>query len=60
MARLQRKDQRPEELYVCPDGQTFFTPDGEGRIWYDTLHDALQEHGVPTPVNYLMEEPEDY
>lgn len=39
-ARVTRDTQRPDTLYVDPDGTTWFTPDGIGRIW--PCHDEEQ------------------
>lgn len=37
---LTRAQQRLDTIYVCPDGSTFVTPDGEGRFWYDRTSPA--------------------
>lgn len=49
-----RADQLPERIYVVPsmnDWNCFYTPDGEGRIWYETLELALED--VDAPVIFL-------
>ena len=51
MAGMTRAEQRAEYLYLEPDGGAFFTPDGEGRIYYPSEADALEEH---EPVNVVV------
>lgn len=36
--------------YVQPDDQYFFTPDGVGAIWYDTLQEIRRDTGIVGPV----------
>ncbi len=38
--------QRTDTIYVTPDGSAFFTPDGEGRIWYDSKEEAMEDTGL--------------
>lgn len=40
-----RSWQRTDTVYVTPDGSAFFTPDGEGRIWYDSEEEAMGPEG---------------
>lgn len=40
-----RDSQEPEVFYVAPDGCTFVSPDGIGRFFYDSLAEAIEEHG---------------
>ena len=57
---MTRAEQRAETVYVTPDGEAFFTPDGEGRIWYDDMDAAIDEHGNDVRVIHLDNDPEDY
>lgn len=41
-----REDQEAETLYLTLDGGYFWTPDGEGRIFYDSLDEALADLGL--------------
>lgn len=59
MAGMTRDEQKPEYLYIEPDGSAFFTPDGEGRIYYDSDEDALEEH-EPAGIVMLDEPAEDF
>lgn len=54
-----RKTQRLDTIYVTPGQAVFVSPDGEGRVWYDTVNEAKSETGL-TKVVYLLESPEDY
>lgn len=56
---LTRAEQEAEKIYTTPQGQAFWTPDGEGRIWYDTLAEAIADVGE-YPVVELEREPEDW
>jgi hypothetical protein len=59
-----RKTQQVGIIYVTPRAENdepqsvFFTPDGVGRVWYDTVAEAQRETGI-LKVIYLMSEPED-
>lgn len=59
-----RKSQQMGVIYVTPraaDGErmsVFFTPDGVGRVWFDTVTEALRETGI-SKVAYLISEPAD-
>lgn len=46
-----RSWQRDDVIYLMPDGSAFFTPDGEGRLWYDTEDEAVDESGLDTVVD---------
>lgn len=37
--------QLEDTVYELPDGTAFYTPDGEGRIYYDSLDDAYEDTG---------------
>lgn len=52
---ITRATQEPCVIYVLEDGTAFFSPDGEGRIWYESEEKAVAEeaHGG-FPVVYLM------
>lgn len=61
---VDRKSQRMNVIYVTPraaEGKpegVFFTPDGEGRTYFDTVNEAKDETGL-TKVIRLLEEPKD-
>lgn len=40
-----RRWQQAETFYVTSTGEVFYTPDGEGRYYYDDLAEALAEVG---------------
>lgn len=40
-----RSEQAPETIYIANDGQAFFTPDGEGRVWFDSAIEAQFAYG---------------
>lgn len=49
--RLTRAAQDADVLYLLPDGTCFWSPDGEGRFWYDNVDDAQGDHlGPPMRV----------
>lgn len=56
---LTREEQVADTLYIQPDGQAFYTPDGEGRIWYDSDEDALDDV-EPAHTVILDEDAEDF
>jgi hypothetical protein len=59
-----RKTQEMGVIYVTPGAENgepesvFFTPDGLGRIWFDTVEEAHRETGI-AKVIHLMSEPDD-
>jgi hypothetical protein len=59
-----RKTQQMGVIYVTPRAEdsepqcVFFTPDGVGRVWFDTVAEAQRETGIPRVI-YLISEPED-
>lgn len=59
-----RKSQRKNVIYVLPGAaegkpeSVFFTDDGEGRVFFDTVNEAKDETGI-TKVIHLLEDPED-
>jgi hypothetical protein len=57
---MTRAEQVPDTIYVTPDGQAFYTPDGVGRTWYDSDEEAMAEHGDDLTVIVLDVEPEDH
>lgn len=56
---MTRAEQVAETIYALPDGSAFYTPDGEGRIWYDDVDQALEQAG-DYPVVDLDRRPEDF
>jgi hypothetical protein len=45
--KFPRESLQVERLYYeQPTGQYFYTPDGVGCIWFDTLEEALEETGA--------------
>lgn len=53
MESVHRGNQEPDRVYVrTGDEAAFVSPDGEGRYWYDTPHQAFDQHGV-LPVTYV-------
>lgn len=56
---LTRYMQQADTIYVLPSGEAFYTPDGEGRIYYDSPEDAEDETGCTHWV-WLSHFPEDY
>lgn len=59
-----RKSQQMGIIYVTPRAErdepnsVFFTPDGVGRVWFDTVAEAQRETGIPKVI-YLISEPDD-
>lgn len=59
-----RKTQQMGIIYVTPRAENdepnsvFFTPDGVGRVWFDTVEEAHRETGIPKVI-YLISEPDD-
>lgn len=45
-----RDEQEADTIYEMPDGSVFYTPDGIGRVYYDTIEDALADMGDDAPV----------
>lgn len=44
-----------------PTGMYFYTPDGIGCIWYDTLEEALEDTGAfEQPIITLVQELSDF
>ena len=41
-----REDQEAETLYLTQGGGYFWTPDGEGRVFYDSLDEAVTDLGL--------------
>jgi hypothetical protein len=43
---MEREDLKPETTYyVRKDDQYFWSPDGEGGYWYETLEELEEQHG---------------
>lgn len=56
-----RKYLRPGRLYhEQPTGMYFYTPDGVGCIWYDTLEDALEDFDPSSGVIVIHQELSDF
>jgi hypothetical protein len=56
-----RKYLRPGRLYYeQPTGMYFYTPDGEGCIWYDTYEEALDDVGDSSGVITICQELSDF
>jgi hypothetical protein len=57
---VHRGNQEADRVYIVGDDDhsfedhdsVFVSPDGEGRHWYDTPHQAFDQHGV-LPVTYV-------
>ena len=57
---MTRAQQEVDVIYVLPDETTaFFTPDGEGRIYYDTVAEAIADTGLDEII-HLSKDPEDW
>jgi hypothetical protein len=60
-----RKSQKTDTIYVTPglakgeEESVFFTPDGEGRSYFNTVEEAKDETGI-TKVVTLMSYPDDF
>jgi hypothetical protein len=57
---LKRSEQEVEVIYVAPDGSAFWSPDGEGRFYFESLKEAKENAVFDMPVKKLKEFPEDY
>lgn len=57
-----RKTLKLDVIYTVPtvrdEQEAFFSPDGEGIVWFDTVEKAKEETGL-TKVTHLMTRPED-
>lgn len=42
--RYEQDNLQPDTFYVTDGGTTFWSPDGEGGFFYDTLEEALEQH----------------
>lgn len=52
---------RPGRLYYeQPNDRYFYTPDGEGCIWFDTLEEALEEVDPASGIIVLHQELSDF
>jgi hypothetical protein len=47
-----RSWQETDVVYVLEDGTAFFSFDGEGRVWYDSLAEAQAETGLDKVVHF--------
>jgi hypothetical protein len=57
---MTRKQMEIDTIYRTPGDLYFFSPDGEGRIWYDTEEEIRDATGIVDDVVVLMSEPEDF
>ena len=57
--RMEREQQKTDVIYVTPSGGVFVSPDGIGRIWYDSEEEAAEQHGDHLETVYLDVEPWD-
>ena len=57
---LKRSEQEVEVIYLAPDGSAFWSPDGEGRFYFESLNEARENAFFDMPVKNLKEFPEDY
>lgn len=54
-----RNNQRTDRIYVLPNkGGCFVSPDGEGRVYFDTVPEADEQYGPMRKV-FLSKYPED-
>jgi hypothetical protein len=52
---MERKDLKPQQTYyVFKDEMYFWSPDGVGGYWYDTLAEVEAQHDVGE-VEYIEE-----
>jgi len=42
---MSRQNLLVDVFYLLPNGTTFTTPDGLGGWWYDSLDEAIDQHG---------------
>lgn len=61
---VDRKSQRMNVIYVMPGAaegkpeNVFYSPDGEGRVFFDTVNEAKGETGIEKVIR-LLEDPKD-
>lgn len=59
--KITRKNQQSDVIYVTQNypesGSVFITPDGEGRIWYDSIKEAQEQHGDDIPIIHCTVDP---
>lgn len=53
-----RDSQECDVIYVNSDEVAWFTPDGIGRIFYDSVEEAREDTGIEVTV-YLERDPDD-
>ena len=56
---FRRIDQDAEVIYEADDGRAFVSPDGEGRVYYDSVEAAKDDYGDLHTVR-VVGEIEDY
>lgn len=63
---MTRRQQRTDTIYRIVDGgygePWFISPDGEGRVWYESKADLIEDwpEAASYKIQYLYDEPEDY
>lgn len=56
---MKRSDLRVDVFYRSLISEfIFFTPDGIGGYWYDTLEEAIEQHGDEYEVLFIDNVPE--
>lgn len=50
---ITRDTMKVDKVYVEPDGSAWFTPDGVGIYFYDTLEGALEDYADWRPPNIV-------
>lgn len=48
---------KTDRIYVTPSELVYFTPDGVGRVYFETVNEAKDETGLDKVV-FLIFEPE--
>lgn len=51
MATRRSELKAEQGYYVAKDDMYFWTPDGEGGFWYDTIEEMNEQHGVGEVVD---------
>ena len=48
---MTRADLRVDTFYRIPSGEVFLTPDGFGGFWYESVEEAIGQHGELYLIN---------
>lgn len=60
MRYFDRDDQVADGYYRDEtSGFYFYSPDGEGRYYYDSLAEMIEEHGEPDRLRHVHLDPEE-